>query len=115
MSQVLYDDLQEHYKNRLDSEFVFPSPKTLQPFVGTNNLVRNYFKPLLKRLGIEYRTLYATRHSFGSNLINSGAPISYVQNALGHSTPRMTLEKYVKGGRFDSKEVLPILDRMYAS
>lgn len=114
MSQVLYDSLQIHYENRLDSPFVFPSPKTLKAFVGTNSLVRSHLKPLLKRLGIEYRTLYATRHSFATNLITTGVPINQVQRLLGHTQITTTMN-YVKNGLADSDEIRSKLDKMYSA
>jgi len=38
--------------------------------------------------------LYALRHTFASHLLAMGAPITYVSNQLGHSSPQITLSVY---------------------
>lgn len=115
MSSNLYDELKAHYENRLSDTFVFPSYKTLKPYHGSNAVVRHYFKPLLKELNIEYKTLYATRHSFASNLVQNNAPITFVQKMLGHSKLTTTMDFYVKNGLIDSSEMAPILDKLYSA
>lgn len=115
MARALHDALKEHYKNRLSDVFVFPSYKTLKPYHGSNAVVRHYLKPLLKELGIEYKTIYATRHSFASNLVQNNVPITYVQKMLGHSKLETTMNFYVKNGLIDSAEMAPLLDQMYSA
>jgi integrase len=120
MSTQLHEALQVHYKNRLSDEFVFPSSKRCVktkkyvPYHGSNSVVRNHLKPLLLRLGIEYKTIYATRHSFASNLIMVNAPITYVQQMLGHEKLETTMI-YIKNGLIDSSEMAPMLDSMYGT
>ena len=114
MSTTLYNELLIHYDKRISDTYLFPSSKTMKPYHGTNSVVRNNFKPLLKDLGIEYKTLYASRHSYASNLILKNAPLSYVQSALGH-TKLSTTMVYVKNGLIDGDEMRPILDSMYSA
>lgn len=45
-----------------------------------------YFKPLLERIGVKYKTLYATRHTFVSILRNSGVNKDFVAELAGHSS-----------------------------
>ncbi len=111
--KLLSDELKIHYENRLSDTYVFPSYKTLKPYHGTNAISRHYFQPLLKELGIEYKTLYATRHSFASNLIQNNVPITYVQRMLGHSKPSTTFDSYVKGSLLDSDDIVPHLENLY--
>lgn len=115
MSKILKEVLQEHYPNRISDIYVFPSYKTLKPYHGTNAIVRNHLKPLLKRLGIEYKTIYATRHSFASNLVQNNVPITHVQKMLGHSKLETTMAFYVKNGLLDNTDMAPVLDGLYGT
>ncbi len=55
------------------------------PFKESKTIVDHHLKPLLYKLGIEYKTLYATRHTFTSMMLNNGLDTSWVKNILGHS------------------------------
>lgn len=89
----LYDFLVERCTNNLPEAFIFINPNT-----GTH-----YHKNVLQKIWDGVRTaegidkslrLYdATRHSFASNLVNSGSTIYKVSKLLGHSSTKMT-EKY---------------------
>lgn len=116
----LYEILKIHYQNRLSDVYVFPSSKPSKdnqhlPYHGSNSVVRNHLKPLLKKLNIPYRTLQATRHSFASNLVLSNTPLTYIQKMLGHSKLSTTMDFYIKNGLIDSAEITPILDKMYGT
>lgn len=60
-------------------------PRTLQ----------NKFKKYLENAGIENINFHALRHTFATRAIESGMDIKSVSEILGHSTVKMTLEKYV--------------------
>ena len=66
-------------------EWIFPNPKTQQPYWGTNSVRKNKLMPLLKRAGVPYRTLYATRHTYVSYMRNSGVGKDLVAEIAGHS------------------------------
>ena len=61
-----------------------------------------YFKPLLKRcnqfLDAENQIIklkfHDLRHTYATYLLSKNIPIKYVQQQLGHSTARMTLDTY---------------------
>lgn len=76
--QVLKD-----HKNIASAEWMFPS-KTGVPFNESKVIVK-YFKILLEKLGIEYKTLYATRHSYISIMRNHGVSADLVTEIVGHS------------------------------
>ena len=87
------------YVNEAPSlEWVFPNPKTLEPYWESKSIIKSYLKPLLKDLGIEYKTLYATRHSFASVMVENNVPLTYVQKQLGHKRLSTTMDFYVKNG-----------------
>ena len=61
-----------------------------------------YFKPLLKLCNnildddnkIELFKFHDLRHTYATYLLSKGIPVKYVQEQLGHSTARMTLDTY---------------------
>ncbi|WP_447985040.1 tyrosine-type recombinase/integrase [Nitrospira sp. Nam74] len=59
-----------------------------------NNFRDRIWKPLLRRLGLRYRTLQAIRHTYATRLIMADANIVYVQHQLGHSTIKLTVDTY---------------------
>jgi integrase len=56
--------------------------------------VARQFQSLLRRAGLPKFRLYDLRHSYASQLLSSGAPITYVADQLGHSKPTTTLLFY---------------------
>lgn len=72
----------KNYDSR--SEWLFPS-RTGEPYSESKAIAKHYFKPLLERIGVEYRTLYATRHTFISLLRNAGVSREFVAELAGHS------------------------------
>ncbi|WP_345969461.1 tyrosine-type recombinase/integrase [Sulfurimonas sp. HSL1-6] len=51
---------------------------------------------LLKKLDIEYRTIYQMRHTFATVMIEHNEDILWVSHMLGHSDTSMTLQMYAK-------------------
>lgn len=95
-------------------KWLFPNPKTGNLYTEPKSIILWQFKPLLQKLGIEYRTLYATRHTFASSAVQSGIPITYIQRQLGHSKLSTTTDYYIKNGLL-GKEVRDIrADSLYA-
>lgn len=60
--------------------------------------VREYqWKPLLKRLHLPYRTMYQTRHTFATTLLNSKKfSMNEIASMLGHSNIQMLIKHYNK-------------------
>ena len=52
--------------------------------------------PTLKAAGLRRRTMYQTRHTFASNALEAGEPPSWVSRMLGHATPEMLFQVYVR-------------------
>ncbi len=65
-------------------EWLFPS-RLGGPYKESKAITKRYFKPLLDRIGVEYKTLYATRHTFVSMLRNFGVSREFVSELAGHS------------------------------
>jgi len=113
MTAELKRVLLEYQDECISDRWVFPSSRTGEPHYDSNSLVRNGFKKLLKKIGVEYRTLYASRHSFASNLIAQNAPMPYVQRALGHASLNTTLNFYTKNGHIMSEGNNEYLENLY--
>jgi len=77
-------------------------------------IVKTYLKPLLERLNITYKTLYATRHSFASSVVENNMPITLAQKYLGHTKLSTTMDYYVKNGLMDMSDIEKELDKLYA-
>jgi integrase len=77
------------------NEFLFVN-KDNKPFSYSGSIIDYHFKPLLKRINVKYKSLYATRHTFATLMIREGVDIKWVQNMLGHSTAKMTLNVYAQ-------------------
>jgi integrase len=70
-------------------------------------------KPLLTELDIEYKTLYATRHSAASIMVENNLPLTYVQKQLGHKKLSTTMDFYIKNGFVNESGRDERIDRLY--
>lgn len=52
--------------------------------------IRKSWKLILSNCGIPYKKFHSLRHSYISNLVNSGVPLTWVQELAGHSRIEMT-------------------------
>ena len=92
----------QEYKHFLPilSKYVFHNAegKPLHPY----NMEETYFKPLIKMCNlyldennqIEKIKFHDLRHTYATYLLSKNIPIKYVQEQLGHSAARMTLDTY---------------------
>ena len=70
--------------------FLSPDGAILDP----DNLYHRYFQPVLAKAGLRKIRLHDLRHTFGSQLIQSGASIVYVKEQMGHSSIQVTVDTY---------------------
>lgn len=85
LTQVAVKTLSSYKINtNTNSNWIFTS-QTGEPFKESATIIKYHFKPLLFKLGIEYRTIYATRHTFISMMLNNGFDKSWVKDMVGHS------------------------------
>lgn len=74
------------------SEFIFCDK---EEYVGFYTKLQREWKRLLKEVGLEYRTLYHTRHTFASIMLSHNENLLWVsKRMLGHSNTNMTLKIY---------------------
>lgn len=53
------------------------------------------YKTFLKNLNISYRNFHALRHTFATECVKQGVDVKTLSELLGHSSVKITLEKYV--------------------
>ena len=93
-----YKKWQENYSEDLGDLFarhnlVFPSPFG-EP-ISPTNFSRRYFKPLLKKCNISSEfTFHGLRHTHATLLLRQGVNPKIVQERLGHSSIKVTMDTY---------------------
>ena len=107
--------LQEYKKAQtILSKVVFCNPEG--KYMNPSILERNYFCATLKALNkqlsedeqIKLR-FHDLRHTYATYLLSRGVPIKYVQEQLGHSSAKMTLDvyaSYMPSVRFEALNIL---------
>ncbi|MBE3021330.1 site-specific integrase [Campylobacter sp. 7477a] len=91
MLPIVKEALLELYN---DSEWVIPNsqggmlyePKTLS----------QKWTALLKKVGLEHRVFYQTRHTFASIMLNKNEDVLWVSSTMGHADASITFKRYAK-------------------
>ena len=79
-------------KVAIADDLVFPSREGR--VLGPDNLVHYYFLPCIERAGLRRFRFHDLRHTFGSLLIQQGAPLPYAKEQMGHSSIQVTVNTY---------------------
>lgn len=114
MSQPLKEELLAYREVCKSDMWLFPNEKTMKPYYEANSITRWYFKPLLKKLGIEYKTFYALRHTFASLSAQKQIPMSLISKVLGHKKLSTTMDFYIKHDLMADDGNSDIFDELYA-
>jgi len=59
-----------------------------------NSVSFHIWKPALKKAGLKPRSLYQTRHTFATLMLDAGELPGWVQKMMGHASMKMILERY---------------------
>jgi integrase len=59
-----------------------------------NSVNFHIWKPALKKAGLRSRSLYQTRHTFATLMLDGGELPGWVQKMMGHESLKMILERY---------------------
>lgn len=94
-----------------------PFLKRLKAFGGENiisskngnavriNSYQRTFTRLLKRLKIAHKGFHALRHTYATRAIEAGADMKTLSEMLGHTSPRITMERYVHSSEKQKKRL----------
>jgi integrase len=86
--QDLFPVLQQRVKNALPAAWLFPEIR-----VRHEAWPRDQLQWACRALGIQYKRFHGTRHSFGTLMLETGATITEISHALGH-TNLTTTQRY---------------------
>ena len=98
--QGLLKELDRAYRERIEKspkmDYIFISPRSGSYWGDASSITKNYFKPLLKRLKIKYKTLYSLRHTYATISLQGGQNIGYISEQLGHKNIKTTWDYYIR-------------------
>lgn len=60
----------------------------------SDNTLRRKWSAVCEQIGIGHRRLHDIRHTTASLLLARNVPVTYVAEMLGHSSPKITLDRY---------------------
>ncbi|MBA4369631.1 MAG: site-specific integrase [Desulfobacterium sp.] len=89
VSEVLID-AKSKATGKSDYVFLNQYGKPLKPMPVNFHI----WKPALKEAGLEPRSLYQTRHTFATLMLDAGEHPGWVQKMMGHETMQMIYERY---------------------
>lgn len=96
--------LQDQHKRTGEyGSYVFLNSE-LSHYYDIKRIRNTHWKNLLKKVEIEYRTIYQMRHTFATVMIEHGEDILWVSHMLGHTDTSMTLQMYAKYRKQDQKK-----------
>lgn len=94
LNEDITDVLKPICERKRPGDFVFTNREG-NP-IDDNRFQKLVFKPLLKKLNIPVRDLYACRHTFGTIAVEQKMDILSVAYLMGHKKPRTVLDYYAK-------------------
>ena len=96
----LFEEFEKAYNERMSSnpkvDYIFITTKKNTHWSDSSSIIRRHFRPLLERLGIEYKGLYSLRHVYATLSLQGGQKINYISQQLGHKSVKVTLDYYIK-------------------
>ena len=91
MSEELAAELSDHRRAsgfHQEHDLVFAHPHTGQPYDASKILKR--FKAAMARAGLRSARFHDLRHTFGTRMAASGAPLRFIQEWMGHRDYKTT-------------------------
>jgi integrase len=86
-----------------------------EPIYDIKRIREKGWKKTLKACNLEYRTIYQTRHSFATMMLENGEDILWLSNMLGHTDSSMTLSKYTHYVKKEEKKRGQFLNKEFSS
>lgn len=92
----VFKALKKQFKSTgLQNSYVFLTQYG-EHYVNAFSIADNFWKPTLRMCGLDVRTLYQTRHTFASIMLQQGEEIAWISDMLGHTDIHTTLTKYAR-------------------
>lgn len=109
LSDVVLEQLRNYYKTYKPADYLFEGAE------GRGHLsersVQNVFRRALKIAGIKKPvTVHSLRHSFATHLLESGTDLRFIQEILGHASPKTT-EIYTHVSKKSLSKIVNPLDQ----
>lgn len=107
ISKQLFEILKE-LKQNISSEYVVCSHnnKKLQP-----RAYQKSFENLLKKLKIKHYGFHSLRHTFATRLLENKVDIKTISELMGHSSPTITLNRYVHTNLQNKRKAMEIFNK----
>lgn len=101
--------LRTYYMHYKPKEYLFNGGTSIQ---YSRRSLQSVFKAAISQAGIRKKcTLHTLRHSYATHLLESGVNLRYIQELLGHSSPKTT-QIYTHVSTEDSRKVVSPLEKM---
>jgi integrase/recombinase XerD len=89
LSESTLDILRTYYLEYKPDEYLFNGDGSLQ---YSRSSLQSVFRQAISRSGIKKKcTLHTLRHSFATHLLEAGVNLRYIQELLGHNSPKTTM------------------------
>ncbi len=110
LSEKALTCLREYYQVYKPDEWLFPGKESGKHL--TVRSAQNIFERAYKKAKINKKpTLHWLRHSFATHLLESGVDLRYIQNLLGHESPKTT-QIYTHVSRSEIQKIRNPLDEL---
>ncbi len=86
-------EARQHGRSSIADDLVFPG-KDGNP-LSARRLQERFLHSIIAKAGLRRFRFHDLRHTFGSLLIEAGAPLPYVRDQMGHTSIQITADKYV--------------------
>jgi len=114
LSDAAYQLLQIYMNTEYIESYLFPSGKELHKPIHVRS-VQQMFERARRNAGIQKpATVHTLRHSFATHLLEQGTDLRYIQELLGHSSPKTT-EIYTHVSVRDIRRIKSPLDQIMHS
>ncbi|MBC5686666.1 tyrosine-type recombinase/integrase [Roseburia sp. NSJ-9] len=71
--------------------------------------VPSIYEKILNRLEIPYRNFHCLRHTFATRCVENGGDYKCVSEILGHSSIKITMDRYVHPRMEQKREIVEML------